>query len=314
MHLSRNSECCFICKVLNFPDEFDSFARESIYLRIARDAHGDDDPPDEILSRELALDKELVQLIQTACKNDKLPRALELTCMLHHISSFDMAAKVAAFYRLIGLQEKMEALKEDRIARGKPRPRDWRRDYDPVLPPRLPPADGPRSGSRLFQDFGPPAAVHRPGLARATPSLPPLPKDDVSSGCEDNMSTVAGPSESKRKRADEASTAHGDGALPENAKRRALEDDDGIALPQSKPSTCHSLLSLLSLNLFLQVQIRLRKSPATQLTGHAIHSHETIRIISLYTRARVSLTRPKLQKPASGKVCCVSQYTTLDCD
>ena len=174
-----------------------------MHLRITRDALGDEDPPDELLARELALDKELVQLIQTACKNDKLPRALELTRMLHHTSSFDMAAKVAAFYRLVGLQEKMQALKEDRVASGRPRPRDWARDYDPVLPPRLPPADVPRSGSKAFQDFGPPSAVNRPGLARATPGLPPLPKDDVYSGSEDYTSMATGPAESKRRRAED---------------------------------------------------------------------------------------------------------------
>ncbi|KAH9176634.1 WD40 repeat-like protein [Lactarius sanguifluus] len=213
-----------------------SFARESMHLRITRDALGDEDPPDELLARELALDKELVQLIQTACKNDKLPRALELTRMLHHTSSFDMAAKVAAFYRLVGLQEKMQALKEDRVASGRPRLRDWARDYDPVLPPRLPPADVPRNGSKAFQDFGPPAAVHRPGLARATPSLPPLPEeDDVYSGNEDY---AAVPSESKRKRAVGDGIARGGGgsALPDNAKRRAVEDDGAAALPLPKPS------------------------------------------------------------------------------
>jgi len=213
-----------------------SYARESMHLRIAHDALGDEDPPDEVLARELALDKELVQLIQTACKNDKLPRALELTRMLHHTSSFDMASKVATFYRLVGLQEKMQALKEDRVASGRPRPRDWARDYDPVLPPRLPPADVPRSGSRAFQDFGPPAAVHRPGLARATPSLPPLSRDDVYSGSEDYTSTVAVPSESKRKRSDDDSIAYGDSVLPDNTKRRAVEDDDAAALPLPKPS------------------------------------------------------------------------------
>ncbi|KAH9045120.1 hypothetical protein EDB84DRAFT_1469307 [Lactarius hengduanensis] len=209
------------------------FARESMHLRITRDALGDEDPPDELLARELALDKELVQLIQTACKNDKLPRALELTRMLHHTSSFDMAAKVAAFYRLVGLQEKMQALKDDRVASGRPRPRDWARDYDPVLPPRLPPADVPRHGSKAFQDFGPPAAVHRPGLARATPSLPPLPEDDVYSGNEDY---AAVPSESKRKRAVGDSIARGGSALPDNAKRRAVEDDEAAALLLPKPS------------------------------------------------------------------------------
>ena len=276
-----------------------SFARESMHLRITRDALGDEDPPDELLARELALDKELVQLIQTACKNDKLPRALELTRMLHHTSSFDMAAKVAAFYRLVGLQEKMQVLKEDRVASGRPRPRDWARDYDPVLPPRLPPADVPRSGSKAFQDFGPPSAVNRPGLARATPGLPPLPKDDVYSGSEDYTSmatgpaaeskrrrgedvpssgsrafqdfgppsavhrpglvrataslpslptddvypgsedyasTVAAPGESKRKRAEDDSTAYGDSSLLDNAKRRAVDDDEAAALLRPRPS------------------------------------------------------------------------------
>lgn len=202
-----------------------------MHLRIAHDALGDEDPPEEVLARELALDKELVQLIQSACKNDKLPRALELTRMLHHTSSFDMAAKVAAFYRLVGLQEKMQALKEDRVASGRPRPRDWARNYDPVLPPRLPPADVPRSGPKAFQDFGPPAAVHRPGLARATPSLPPLTKDDVYSA------TDALSGESKRKRPDDDSISYGDSAaLPDNAKRRAVEDDEAASLPLPKPS------------------------------------------------------------------------------
>ena len=219
-----------------------------MHLQITRDALGDDDPPDEVLARELALDKELVQLIQTACKNDKLPRALELTRMLHHTSSFDMAAKVAAFYRLVGLQEKMQALKEDRAVSGRPRPRDWARDYDPVPPPRLPPADVPRSGSRAFQDFGPPSTVHRPGLARATPGLPPLPKDDVySGGNEDYASAAAGPSESKRKRTENDSIAYRDSALHENTKRRAVEDDEAASLllrPKPSPRVLISLSAI----------------------------------------------------------------------
>jgi len=204
-----------------------------MHLQIARDALSNEDVPDEIMARELALDKELVQLIQTACKNDKLPRALELTSMLHHISSFDMAVKVAGFYRLIGLQEKMEALKDDRIASGRPQRRDWARDYDPVLPPRLPPADVPHGGeSKAFQHFGPPAAVHRPGLARATPSLPPIPKDDVFARNDDHAATVAAVTgEGKRKRVDDdVVVSHGDAA-----QWRAA-DDEYAAGPPSKPS------------------------------------------------------------------------------
>ena len=66
---------------------------------------------DEIATKELELDKVIIQLIQNAYKNDKFPRALDLVKMLHHTASYDMAAKVAGFYHLIGLQEKIETLK-----------------------------------------------------------------------------------------------------------------------------------------------------------------------------------------------------------
>jgi chromosome transmission fidelity protein 4 len=214
-----------------------SFARESMLLQMTRDALSNEDVPDDILARELALDKELVQLIQSACKSDKLPRALELTNMLHHTSSFDMAIKVAGFYRLIGLQEKMEALKDDRMAQGRPQRRDWARDYDPVLPPHLPPADVPRGGeSKAFQHFGPPAAVHRPGLARATPSLPPIPKDDVFARNDDHAPTTASVNgEGKRKRVDDdVVVTHGDAAQVDSIKWRAVDDE--FAAPPPKPS------------------------------------------------------------------------------
>jgi chromosome transmission fidelity protein 4 len=235
-HHWRNSKCSHHLLIPKVTEKKAcSFARESMHLQMTRDALGDEDIPDEILKRELALDKELVQLIQTACKNDKLPRVLELTLLLHHTSSFDMAMKVAAFYRLVGLQEKIQALKDDRIARGRPQKRDWTRDYDPMLPTRLPPADIPRGGEpKVFQNFGPPVPVHRPGLARATPSLPPPPKDDVWN--EDYAVTAAVPGESKRKRADDDSIAYGDAEQPDSIKRRVVEDDE-YALPlPSKPS------------------------------------------------------------------------------
>ncbi|KIP10903.1 hypothetical protein PHLGIDRAFT_492619 [Phlebiopsis gigantea 11061_1 CR5-6] len=91
------------------------FARESMMLDIMRDALDDDElTTDTIATRELALDKELIQLIQGACKGDRLARALDLARLLHHAASLDMAAKVAGFYHLLGLQEKIARLRADR--------------------------------------------------------------------------------------------------------------------------------------------------------------------------------------------------------
>ncbi|KAA1471682.1 WD40 repeat-like protein [Dentipellis sp. KUC8613] len=198
-------------------------ARENMYLQLSRDALGEDLVTDAISKRELAVDKELIQLIQTACKGDKLPRALELTRMLHHMQSFDMAMKVAEFYHLVGLQEKMQALKddredEDRLVGARDQRRQWRQDYAAVPPPRLPPADVGPSRTRAFQDFGPPPAIHRPGLARATPSVARGP-NDIDYDVEDRFTP---PSDGKRKR-DEEDDVLRDSQSPDGTKRRALK-------------------------------------------------------------------------------------------
>lgn len=143
-------------------------------LDILRDGLGDDLTSDEISRRELALDKELIQLLQNACKNDKLARALDLTKLLHLTASFDMAIKVAGFYHLIGLQEKIETLKEDRENRNRLLDaRDQRRqrtvNLAPIPATRIVYAEPPRP--KAFQDFRPPPVIHRPGLERATPSV-----------------------------------------------------------------------------------------------------------------------------------------------
>ena len=145
-------------------------------LDIIRDGLGDDLTSDILTSRELALDKSLIQLIQHACKTDRLARALDLTRMLHLTHSFDAAIKIAAFYHLIGLQEKMEALKDereadDRLEALRDRRRQLAGDFAPVPAQRLPTTQASSSKPKPFQDFRPPPVLHRPGRERATPAV-----------------------------------------------------------------------------------------------------------------------------------------------
>lgn len=144
-------------------------------LDIQRDALGDELTSPDIARRELALDKELIQLIQSACKADRIARALDLTRLLHHPSSYDMAAKVAGFYHLIGLQEKMQMLRDDatdndRLEDAREKRRDRAGAFEPVPAPRQPAAQPARP--KAFQDFGPPPTIPRPGLERVAPSEP----------------------------------------------------------------------------------------------------------------------------------------------
>ncbi|THH15042.1 hypothetical protein EW146_g5378 [Bondarzewia mesenterica] len=209
-------------------------ARESFFLDISRDALGDELTTDDISRRELGLDKDLIQLIQNACKTNRIPRALDLTRMLHHTASFDMAIKVAAFYHLPGLQEKMQILKDDRegddrLAAARDKRKRWARDIDPVPPPRLPPADVGPSKIKAFQDFGPPPAIHRPGLARATPSATPRPNEvEDQYRMDDEYVPMA---DSKRKR-DEVEYEPVSSA---GTKRRALGETSAVTLPPPKP-------------------------------------------------------------------------------
>ncbi|KAI0036851.1 hypothetical protein K488DRAFT_75644 [Vararia minispora EC-137] len=221
-------------------------ARETMHIQMKLDALGDDEPEDDIRRRELALDKELIQLIQNACKNDKLPRALDLTRLLHHVPSYDLAMKVADFYHLRGLREKMQLLKDefeehDRAENGRQKRRRWASDYEPVAAPRTGPSDD--AHPRAFQDFGPPPAVYRPGLARATPNYfgnGSASSSTVATAAADfPMDTdLAGPSDAaKRKRAgDDVAYRDRNPTSPvgEGAKRRALDGSSTDFLPPPK--------------------------------------------------------------------------------
>ena len=179
------------------------------------------------------MDKEFIQLIQGACKADNIPRAIELTKLLHHTVSFDMASKIAEFYHLVGFKEKVEILKadrqdnEDRLVVARDKRRQWRK---PDPPPRqLPSANGNTSRPKAFQDFGPPPVIPRPGLARATPRIettrfssmaPPVPA--TSSPWEETPRDSSISPDSKRKRDDV----------------EELVSESDFSLPPPKQSTC----------------------------------------------------------------------------
>ena len=63
-------------------------ATDTLHLDALRDALGPDElTSNEISTKELGLDKVIIQLIQNACKNNKLPQPLDLVEMLHHTTS-----------------------------------------------------------------------------------------------------------------------------------------------------------------------------------------------------------------------------------
>ena len=86
-------------------DANNSAIRGEMSISLLQDAPS----PDEYLikQRQVSLDKELLQLVQGACKADNLQRALDLTRLMHNSGSVDAAAKIAGFYHLPGLQERM---------------------------------------------------------------------------------------------------------------------------------------------------------------------------------------------------------------
>ncbi|KAJ1951865.1 DNA polymerase alpha accessory factor Mcl1, partial [Dispira parvispora] len=67
-----------------------------------------------ILRESLQEDKLTLQLIQSACKMDRIQRALDLATMLHLPKSLDGAIKIAMFYRYGALAERINLVKESR--------------------------------------------------------------------------------------------------------------------------------------------------------------------------------------------------------
>lgn len=140
----------------------ESVARERVFIDLARDGLEDELTNSELDKREIELDKSLIRLIQSACKTDKAPRAIELTKRLHFAHSISAASQLAGFYRLLGLQEKIDAIKRWReeqevtpLETVRERRRELEQEDRYMKAPKKP-----------FQDFKPPRKIDRPALAR----------------------------------------------------------------------------------------------------------------------------------------------------
>ncbi|KAJ7188294.1 hypothetical protein C8R46DRAFT_934135 [Mycena filopes] len=148
--------------------------REILMLEIMRDSLDDELTNEEISKTEQSLDKDLVLLIRSACTQNETSRAIELAKLIHNPKFLDSVAKIADFYHLPPLSEAVLTLKrireesEDRLVLARDKRKQWTAP-DPL--PRLLSTTTNSGSSRAkpFQDFGPPPAVSRPGLAPAIP-------------------------------------------------------------------------------------------------------------------------------------------------
>lgn len=240
-------ERCFYFRILT-TKLVERVERELLLIEFSRDALGEELTSNDIAQRELAMDKEFIKLIQIACKADNIPRAIELTKLLHHTLSFDSAIAIAKFYHLVGFKEKIELLKhdredsEDRLDLARDKRRRWMK---PDLPPRqLPSGVTPTFVTKPFQNYDPPPAMHRPGLARPEPRVVTTKYSNAALNGSADFSSLSGSPimqststsfsaspDGKRKRNDVEESA-----IDADPKRRALGDSDIAELPPPKTS------------------------------------------------------------------------------
>ena len=207
----------------------DRIERELLQIQMLMDCLDDELTTDDILSREKAMDKEFILLIQMACKSDNIPRAIELTKLLHHNVSFDAAMKIADFYHLVGLKEKIAIIKadreetEDRLILARNKRRRWLKAEPPLRQ-----VVAPTNATSRFDPLGdsrPPPTIERPGMARVT--VPVIEKTRYSLAVPstperptwDQLTADSPPStDSKRKRVDLESFPSSDMPPPKISK------------------------------------------------------------------------------------------------
>jgi len=189
---------------------------------------------DDIVTREKAMDKEFVKLVQSACKENNIPRAIELTKLLHYTTAFDFVIQIAEFYHLPGLKEKMSFIKaereeaEDRLILARSKRRRWLKPEPPLRQLAV-----PSTSTTRFDPLGdsrPPPAIDRPGMARVT-----VPIIETT-----RFSSLAPPSQTQDRSWAE-STAGGSSPLGDTKRKRDLIEDSYAASELSMPPPKQSL-------------------------------------------------------------------------
>ncbi|GAA5971259.1 hypothetical protein JCM11641_008285 [Rhodosporidiobolus odoratus] len=92
----------------------EKYFRESLFVSHRKDGA----PPDDyslksaLAREEMAADKHLLQIIQTFCKADRLEAALDAVLLLSQTASLAAAVKIAGFFQLPALQERIELVQQ----------------------------------------------------------------------------------------------------------------------------------------------------------------------------------------------------------
>ncbi|GAA5900425.1 hypothetical protein JCM6882_001243 [Rhodosporidiobolus microsporus] len=92
----------------------EKYLRENLFVSHRKDgAPADDFTLKSALAREeLAADKHLLQIIQTFCKADRLEAALDAVLLLSQSASLNAAVKIAGFFDLPALKERVELIQQ----------------------------------------------------------------------------------------------------------------------------------------------------------------------------------------------------------
>ncbi len=216
-----------------------SMVRGEVHLSLLRDSlEHNPDPEIEfvIKEHEVALDKDLLQLVQGACKADNLLRALDVARLMLNPATIEAAGKVAAFYHLPGLQERIQSVKADKeMARVKAK-RIRREGAGQAV----------ASSSKGFSDFAPRHGGPRRSFGgvrrdstpvasgRSETYIPETPGEEVR--FEDE-----GSPEAKRKRLEETPGLELEDFTPDPKKRPEelpLSNGRFLTNPGMSPNTC----------------------------------------------------------------------------